>query len=418
MKNIEIKVNRKTSMVYLENTTIGNDGENLQGDIIFSFVDEFVEGQARLEYEIDGEKHFIVLEEDCETYKTPIKSVLTKTGFINIQLVVTEGIDENDIPIFKSNVFYVYCNNSINAEIEQPDEYTQWIDVANAKLNQVDNVDIDIKTDEQENVIVEITKKDGTKESAIVSGVPGGGEGGASTYSELPDKPKINNVTLSGNKSLDDLNIQPKGSYITSEKDPTVPLHVKNITNTDIQNWNNKSEFSGSYNDLTDIPTNIATTNRNNNFSTSQTINGTLTINGDIVQNGDAYETHVEQIYTEKDEIITRDGATGGLLVNQLTGIRAKKYDGTNDGQLGFDANGEARVGDVGDTQPLLTRDEIVNLQAGQVLVWDGTNLRAVGSSDYVKNTDVASITNFGLIKAWTSTNEDGEIGLNISTEV
>ena len=83
-------------MVYLENTTIGNDGENLQGDIIFSFVDVFVNGQARLEYEIDDGKHFILLEKDGETYKTPIKSVLTKTGSINMQLVVTEGIDEND----------------------------------------------------------------------------------------------------------------------------------------------------------------------------------------------------------------------------------------------------------------------------------------------------------------------------------
>ena len=30
--------------------------------------------------------------------------------------------------------------------------------------------------------------------------------------------------------------------------------------------------------------------NQNNNFSTSQTVNGTLTVNGNIVQNGESYE--------------------------------------------------------------------------------------------------------------------------------
>ena len=40
-----------------------------------------------------------------------------------------------------------------------------------------------------------------------------------------------------------------------TETDPTIPTHVKNITQENITNWNNKSEFSGSYNDLTDKPT-------------------------------------------------------------------------------------------------------------------------------------------------------------------
>lgn len=46
----------------------------------------------------------------------------------------------------------------------------------------------------------------------------------------------------------------PSGG-VTQETDPTVPQHVKDITEEDITSWNNKSEFSGSYNDLTDTPT-------------------------------------------------------------------------------------------------------------------------------------------------------------------
>lgn len=222
--------------------------------------------------------------------------------------------------------------------------------------------------------------------------------GGTTNYNELYGKPSINNVELKGNKTLEELGIDLNGTVQEAKDyaDSIKPNKTSELTND----------------------SNFAVTNQNNNFSSSQTINGTLTINGDIVQNGESYETHAEQVFTKNDEIITRDCAVGGLSEGQLTGIKAKKYDGENDGQLGFDADGTARVGDVNDTQPLLTRDEAKNLTTGQVLIWDGTKLRAVGSSEYVKNTDTASETKLGLVKTWTSTNEDGEIGLNISTEV
>ena len=104
----------------------------------------------------------------------------------------------------------------------------------------------------------------------------GGGSGGTSDYTDLTNKPKINNVELNGNKTLNDLGIQPAGNYaleseiptktsdltndsgfITGyiETDPTVPSHVKNITQANITSWNNKSDFSGNYNDLTNKPT-------------------------------------------------------------------------------------------------------------------------------------------------------------------
>ena len=58
-------------------------------------------------------------------------------------------------------------------------------------------------------------------------------------------------------KTENDSLYQAKGNYLTSytETDPTVPSHVKNIKTTDISNWNSKSTFSGSYNDLTNKPT-------------------------------------------------------------------------------------------------------------------------------------------------------------------
>ena len=115
---------------------------------------------------------------------------------------------------------------------------------------------------------------------------------GTSDYNSLSNKPQINNVELAGNKTLDELGIQAKGDYalsddvnaqiselqeeiptkvsqllndsgyITAETDPTVPTWVKGITEDNISNWNNKSNFSGSYDDLTDKPTIPTTTSQ------------------------------------------------------------------------------------------------------------------------------------------------------------
>lgn len=144
----------------------------------------------------------------------------------------------------------------------------------------------------------------------------------------------------------------------------------------------------------------------NNNFAGAQTISGTLTVNGDIVQNGESYISHAEEIYTKKDLIKTREGAVGGLGIDELTGIEAEKYDGENNGRLGFGADGTARVGDVGDEQPLLTRAEVADLTDGQVFVWDSTNKRAIGSSGYALKTTVAEDISTAKTEAAESANQ------------
>ena len=57
---------------------------------------------------------------------------------------------------------------------------------------------------------------------------------------------KLDNGSLGGNGG---------GGGITNETDPTVPEHVKNITEQDISNWNNKGGFDGNYENLTNKPT-------------------------------------------------------------------------------------------------------------------------------------------------------------------
>lgn len=46
-------------------------------------------------------------------------------------------------------------------------------------------------------------------------------------YTALTNKPQINGIELDGIKTLDELGVQPKGKYLTTETDPTVPAWAK-----------------------------------------------------------------------------------------------------------------------------------------------------------------------------------------------
>lgn len=140
MKDIIINVSKETRMVGVLKGFIGNDGENLQGNIVFKFNDQFVDGIARVEYDIKGQKNYAMLSKVDESYIIPIKSVLTVKGQINMQLVITEEEKEDGIPIFKSNTFYVYCSESINANIEQPEGYDAWIEIANQNMIKMNKI--------------------------------------------------------------------------------------------------------------------------------------------------------------------------------------------------------------------------------------------------------------------------------------
>lgn len=107
-------------------------------------------------------------------------------------------------------------------------------------------------------------------------------------------------------------------------------------------------------------------------------LTGNVTITGNITQNGSAYETHAEKVYTTNDYVIMREGATGALGSGDYSGFQVKLYDGSNDGRLVIDNTGTARVGDVGDEQPLMTRDESADLTDGDSLIWDSANSKAI----------------------------------------
>lgn len=55
--------------------------------------------------------------------------------------------------------------------------------------------------------------------------------GGSTDYKELENKPKINDVELVDNVTLDDLGVQSKGDYALKTEIPTIPTKVSSFTN-------------------------------------------------------------------------------------------------------------------------------------------------------------------------------------------
>lgn len=91
------------------------------------------------------------------------------------------------------------------------------------------------------------TSKDGLmskEDKAKIDGLADVATSGS--YNDLKDTPSIPSKV---SELTNDKN------YLTTETDPTVPSHVKAITAANIAAWNAKSDFSGSYNDLSNKPT-------------------------------------------------------------------------------------------------------------------------------------------------------------------
>ena len=136
-KDINIKV-LSNSMIILDKTILGISGENLQGKIIFNF-EKFIDGVAWLEIEKEtGEKGYIQMTKENETYTLEIKSsLLSQAGYIYMQLRITQDENVNGIPVFKSKKFYVEVLNAINATATIEDDYPSIIDIVNTKQDKL-----------------------------------------------------------------------------------------------------------------------------------------------------------------------------------------------------------------------------------------------------------------------------------------
>lgn len=93
-------------------------------------------------------------------------------------------------------------------------------------------------------------------ENKLEISATGGGEGGTTNYNQLTNKPKINNVELSENKTLKDLGIiNFSGNYNDLSNKPTIPTKVSELENDShyIDNTYHDSSKQDTISDLDNI---------------------------------------------------------------------------------------------------------------------------------------------------------------------
>ena len=290
---VNVTLNTKSRSCIASSIFLGYEGENQANKLVFSFDDEFVDGSAQLNIKRGNDNGYVALIKVGETYELEVKSSLvSKIGDVTFQLQVSKS----DGTIYKFDTFIMTVKDAIDSDIPLPEDYPSWQEAISTALAEMDNINISIdKVDTTTTVSVTDKKgaiteveihdgangkdgKDGFSPIATVTQTDTGatisitdtngttiatvknGKDGSSGISEetdpvyLADKP---NIALKSELPTKLSQLQNDSKFISSytETDPTIPTHVKNITQENITNWNNKSEFSGSYNDLTDKPT-------------------------------------------------------------------------------------------------------------------------------------------------------------------
>lgn len=181
MNDIIIRINTSDGIAQCRDKIIGIKHANLQNKLIFE-MSEKIEGIAWLEYEINGTKNYAEMEETDNGYQIDIKSCLLTSDYVNVDLKITEDENPKGIPIFISTITELEVYDSINATEEEPEQYPDWLSIANSKiaemnqlkedvtdaLEEVNNLDIDVNKVDKTTTI-ELTKKDRTKKTIRIN---------------------------------------------------------------------------------------------------------------------------------------------------------------------------------------------------------------------------------------------------------
>lgn len=331
----------------------------------FEFADEITNDYVKEAYfTFNGTSYKeIIVNNECSIPS----EVLVKKGQIEIGVVAF--LVENEEEIKRYNPSPAYFNTWLgslkdNAENSEP--------ITPTDKEQIEQKIVDLQNNKQDKLISGVNIKTINNQSLLGEGnidIQGGGSE-TSDYSQLSNKPKINSIELNDNKTLNELGIQPIGNYALKSEIPTktsdltnnsgfITNQVNNLTNyynksqidgslnnkqnnitstnkldaslvddslstnkfvtsAEKQNWNNKSDFSGNYNDLTNKPT-IPTVPTNVSAFTNDA--GYLTQHQDLsnyIKNTD--------IATDNKAGILKTNENYGFALNSSNQLYAKYY--------------------------------------------------------------------------------------------
>lgn len=139
---------------------LGVAGENSIEQLVFKLT-AFINGTAILEIEKYNtnnqlETYFIELDQKDESYILEVKSSLLDVAKdVKMQLHITT----ENMEVFKSKAFPMHVYEQIKATETVPEQYAEWIDTANAKIAQMNNLKQTLETAEQERIQAEINRK-------------------------------------------------------------------------------------------------------------------------------------------------------------------------------------------------------------------------------------------------------------------
>lgn len=144
MNDIIIKVDTETGKAVSNTELLGIKGQNLQNKLIFK-MSEKIKGVAWCEVRQGNTLSYIPLKENNTGYEADILSSLLTTPSIDVNLRITEVENSTGIPVFVSSVVSFIVLDTINASEQMPEEYPTWLDIANAKIQEIENVNIESK---------------------------------------------------------------------------------------------------------------------------------------------------------------------------------------------------------------------------------------------------------------------------------
>lgn len=197
---IEIFKNR---MVYKEGVA-GSQKENSFEIIDFKFPEELSNYKKYIEFDTQDGKFVDEIKNNSYT----IERNITKYPKVVVQVVMKDL--QNDI-VFKSQLFNLFFNDSINASEELEIENKGLLDTLELELLEI-----------QSNVL------NNTQDINTIKTRLENIDDGISDYEGLENKPKINDIELIGNNSLDNLGIQHKGNYANTR---VTNLEIDNLFN-------------------------------------------------------------------------------------------------------------------------------------------------------------------------------------------
>lgn len=161
----------------------------------------YVNNQGQLSVAVDGSSIFI---NEAGSLSTSAASDIEELGNEVNQLAgdVTSLTTTVGQKVNYTDLTNYYTKKEADAAFATQDDLNTKIDTA------------ELDTYIQAGTNVSISKSGNILTISATGG--GGGEGGTTDYTQLTNKPQINNVELSGNKTLDELGIQAKGNYAIS----------------------------------------------------------------------------------------------------------------------------------------------------------------------------------------------------------